>query len=107
MMIIRHNYLLFLLLFALFFNGLTPGQVVFRELPGYKPNLDDHSFFGITQTRDIILLNGKWKVYPADGDGEKKVTINIPSVFDGEGEFVFERSFKISERNVKANCFLG
>ena len=105
MMIIRHNYLLFLLLFALFFNGFTPGQVVFRELPGYKPNLDDHSFFGITQTRDIILLNGKWKVYPADGDGEKKVTINIPSVFDGEGEFVFERSFKISERNVKANSF--
>ena len=105
MIFIRHNYVLFLLLFALFFNGFTPGQVVFRELPGYKPNLDDHSFFEITQTRDINLLNGKWKVYPADGDVEKKVTINVPSVFDGEGEFVFEKSFNITERDIKTNSF--
>jgi len=104
-MIIRHNHVLFLLLFALFFSGFTPGQVVFRELPDYKPNLEDHSFFEITQTRDIILLNGKWKVFPADGDGEKKVTINVPSVFDGVGEFVFEKSFKISERDIKTNSF--
>jgi len=104
-MIIRHNYVIFLLLFALFFSGFTPGQVVFRELSGYKPNLDDHSFFEITQTRNIILLNGKWKVYPADGDGEKKVTINVPSVFDGEGEFVFEKSFNITERDIKTNSF--
>jgi len=105
MIFIRHNYVLFLLLFALLFSGLTPGQVVFRELTGYKPNLDDHSFFEITQTRNIILLNGKWKVYPADGDVEKKVTINVPSVFDGEGEFIFEKSFNITEREIKTNSF--
>ncbi len=97
--------MLFLLLFALFFNGFTPGQVVFRELPGYELNLEDHSFFEITQTRDIILLNGKWTVYPADGDVEKKVTINVPSVFDGEGEFVFEKSFNITERDIKTKSF--
>ena len=105
MIIIRHNYVLFLLLVALFFSGFTSGQVVFRELPGYKLDLEDHSFFEITQSRDIILLNGKWKVYPADGDAEKKVTINVPSVFDGEGEFVFERSFNISEEDIKTNSF--
>jgi beta-galactosidase len=104
-MIIRHNYVLFLLFLILFFGEFTLGQVVFRELPGYKPNVDDHSFFEITQTRDIILLNGKWKVYPADGDVEKKVTINVPSVFEGEGEFVFEKSFKITERELKTNSF--
>ncbi len=104
-MFIKHNYVFFLLLFVLFFNGFTPGQVVFRELPGYKPNLDDHSFFEITQTRSIILLNGKWKVYPANGDDEKKVTINVPSVFDGEGEFIFERSFSIDENALKKNSF--
>ena len=104
-MIIRHNYVLFLLFFALFFSGFTQSQVVFRELPGYKPNLKDHSFFEITQTRDIILLNGNWKVYPVDGDVEKKVTINVPSVFEGEGEFVFEKSFNITERELKTNSF--
>jgi beta-galactosidase len=104
-MITRYNYALFLLFFTLFFSGFAKSQVVFRELPGYKPNLEDHSFFEITQTRDIILLNGKWKVYPADGDVEKKVTINVPSVFEGEGEFVFEKSFKITERELKANSF--
>jgi len=51
MILIRHNYLLFLLLFVLLLSEFTPGQVVFRELPGYKPNLKDHSFFEITQTR--------------------------------------------------------
>jgi beta-galactosidase len=96
---------LFLLFFALFFSGFSQSQVVFRELPGYKPNLEDHSFFEITQTRNIILLNGKWKVYPADGDVEKKVTINVPSVFEGEGEFVFEKSFKITESELKTNSF--
>jgi len=96
---------LFILFFALFFSGFTQSQVVFRELPGYKPNLEDHSFFEITQTRDIILLNGKWKVYPVDGDVEKKVTINVPSVFEGAGEFVFEKSFKITERELKTNSF--
>jgi hypothetical protein len=104
-MIIRYNYVLFLLFFALFFSGFTPGQVVFRELPGYKPNLEDHSFFEITQTRDIILLNGKWGVYPADENVEKKVTINVPSVFEGEGEFIFEKSFNITERELKTNSF--
>jgi len=104
-MIIRYNYVLFLLFFALFFSGFTQGQVIFRELPGYKPNLEDHSFFEITQTRDIILLNGKWKVYPADGDVEKKVTINVPSVFEGEGEFVFEKKFDITEKDLKINSY--
>jgi beta-galactosidase len=96
---------LFVLLVELFFSVLTTGQVVFRELQDYKPNLDDHSFFEITQTRDIILLNGKWKVYPANGDVEKKVTINVPSVFEGEGEFVFEKNFKITEKELKTNSF--
>jgi len=104
-MIIRYNYALFLLFFALFFSGFSKSQVVFRELPGYKPNLEDHSFFEITQTRNIILLNGKWKVYPANGDAQKKVTINVPSVFEGEGEFVFEKNFELSEREIKTNSF--
>jgi beta-galactosidase len=52
-----------------------------------------------------MLLNGYWKVYPADGDVEKKVTINVPSIFEGEGEFVFEKSFKITERELKTNSF--
>jgi beta-galactosidase len=104
-MIIRYNYVLFHLFFALFFSGFTQGQVIFRELPGYKPNIEDHSFFEITQTRNIILLNGKWKVYPADGDVEKKVTINVPSVFEGEGEFVFEKKFDITEKDLKINSY--
>ena len=104
-MIIRYKFALFLLFITLFFSGFSKSQVVFREMPGYKPNLKDHSFFEITQTRDIILLNGKWEVYPSNGDAEKKVTINVPSVFEGEGEFVFEKKFTLSEREIKTNSF--
>ena len=102
---IRHNYVLFILFFALLLSGFANSQVVFRELPEYNPNLEDHSFFEITQTRNIVLLNGKWIVYPADGDDEKKVSINVPSVFEGEGEFVFEKKFTITERELKTNSF--
>ena len=104
MLILKSKILLFTLLITLIISKLISGQVVFRELPGYEPNILDHSFFEITQTRDVILLNGKWTVYPAN-DVEKKVTVSIPSVFEGEGEFIFEKGFKTTESDLRNSSF--
>ena len=104
MLFLKGKILLFTLLLTLIINQLISGQVVFRELPGYEPNILDHSFFEITQTRDVILLNGKWTVYPAN-DVEKKVTVSIPSVFEGEGEFIFEKGFKTTEGDLFNSSF--
>ena len=101
----RHNFLHLIILCCLIFSRFLSAQVVFRELPNYKPNLNDHSFFEITPSRDVILLNGNWKVYPAGEDVAKKVTVNIPSVFEGEGEFVFERGFNLSEKDLNSSSF--
>jgi len=104
-MLFRKNILLFYFLLLVIFSTFSPAQVVFRGLPNYKPDLLDRSFFEITKTRDVILLNGKWKVYPAVEKPEKKVAVTIPSVFEGEGEFIFEKEFFLTEDELQNNSF--
>ena len=81
---------------AIVFTQLTFSQVIFRDLPNYKINTSDQLFFDITETRDVISLNGNWKVYPSDDDKKEKVNVRVPSIFEGKGEFVFEKSFPLT-----------
>lgn len=81
---------------AIVFSQTTFSQVIFRELPNYKINTSDQLFFDITNTRDVISLNGSWKVYPSDDEKKEKVNIHVPSIFEGNGEFVFEKSFPLT-----------
>lgn len=78
------------------FQPLITAQVIFRNLPQYKINSADLLFFDITESRRILSLNGEWKVYSADDEKQEKVSLEIPSVFQGRGEFVFEKSFKLT-----------
>ena len=78
-------------------------QVVFREVPDYEMRASDSLFFDITSTRSIISLNGKWKVSPADEEDVPKTTINVPSIFEGEGELVFEKEFELSKTLILTN----
>ena len=105
MLFYKYNFLLFLTLFIFNFYGVVSGQLIFRELPEYEPNLTDHTFFDITKTRDIILSNGIWNVFPANDGDENKVTVNVPSIFEGDAEFIFEREFKLSESDLLTNSF--
>jgi beta-galactosidase len=86
-------------------------QIVFHELPGYKMNIADSIFFEINQFRKIIPLNGAWQVYKASDPDKKKITVNIPSVFEGTGELVFERNFSLSQFDLEDHqlslVFLG
>ena len=90
----------FLSLFAFQFSF---GQIVFREVPDYKIRLTDSIFFDITQTRSVISLNGKWSVQPADDDKAQKVTVSVPSIFEGENELVFQKEFELSNLQVSEN----
>lgn len=81
---------------AIVFTQLTFSQVIFRDLPNYKINTSDQLFFDITETRDVISLDGNWKVYPSDDDKKEKVNVRVPSIFEGKGEFVFEKSFPLT-----------
>ncbi len=101
----RRNIFLIFVLSFLVVSSFTEAQVVFRELPDYKPLLSDHSFFGITQTRSVIPLNGEWSVYPAGEDPSNKVNVKVPSVFEGEGELIFEKQFTLTRDDLLKNSF--
>jgi beta-galactosidase len=94
-------FLLFLLSSVLLNLTIYP-QVIFRDLPKYQINSADLLFFDITDSREIIPLNGIWKVFPKK-DSDKTVDINVPSVFKGSGEFTFQKSFRLTEKQIKEN----
>lgn len=82
---------------------LVTAQVIFRNLPQYKINTADLLFFDITDTRKVISLNGEWKVYSAEDDKQEKISLEVPSIFQGKGEFVFEKSFKLTSTELNTN----
>ena len=90
-------------LLTIFAYQLSFGQVVFKEVPDYKVRLTDSLFFDITQTRSVISLNGKWSVRPANDDEAQKVTVSIPSLFEGESELLFEKEFELSKSQISEN----
>jgi beta-galactosidase len=99
-MIFHKNLLYNLFIAAIIFIQPSFAQVIFRDLPNYKINSSDQLFFDITDTRNIIPLNGAWKVYPADDDKKEKVNVDIPSIFEGKAELVFEKNFPLTSDQV-------
>jgi beta-galactosidase len=92
-------------LLLVFFLDLSFGQVVFREYPDYKIRSSDYIFFDITETRSIIPLNGQWFVRPAGDEESKKVPVGVPSIFEGKGEFIFEKYFALTPDQV-SRCII-
>ncbi|HUX61150.1 MAG TPA: glycoside hydrolase family 2 TIM barrel-domain containing protein [Ignavibacteriaceae bacterium] len=97
-----HAKLFYLTLFTalIFFPHQSNGQIIFKELPKNETNLSDSTFFGITETRQIIPLDGVWKVFPANTKEDKAVEINVPSIFHGKGELIFEKHIYLSKDQV-------
>ncbi|MFZ2325269.1 MAG: glycoside hydrolase family 2 TIM barrel-domain containing protein [Ignavibacteriaceae bacterium] len=99
-MISHKNLLYNLFIIAIIFLQTSFAQVIFRDLTNYKINTSDQLFFDITDTRNIIHLNGSWKVYPSDDEKKEKVSVSIPSIFEGKGEFVFEKNFPLTNEQI-------
>jgi len=97
------RFLIFSVVLALFAFQNLFCQVVFREVADYEIRLSDSLFFDNTGTRSIISLNGNWTVRPANDDDAPKTTINVPSIFEGEGELVFEKEFELSKSFISKN----
>ena len=81
------------IIFLFILSHPLSAQIIFKELPDYHTKIDS-SFFNITSTRKVILLDGTWKVSP---EKERKSSeVIIPSVFSGDGELTFEKEFTIT-----------
>ena len=92
------SYTLFLLIF---FSNISLSQIVFKELPGYQMNFSDSSFLGLSKARSIIPLNGKWVVYSAEDEEPKKISVNVPSIFKGNAQLIFEKTFSLTQEQIR------
>jgi beta-galactosidase len=101
----------FLILITTFLPSFSYSQIIFKELPGYKFNYSDKDLLDITETRKVISLDGNWQVFAANDKDPKRVTVGVPSVFQGDGILIFEKSFSLTKDQLTNNklkvCFLG
>jgi beta-galactosidase len=86
-------------------TSLITGQVIFKEIPKYQAKTGDSLFFNITDTRSIAMLNGSWYVYYTSDKEKNKVRVNIPSIFQGEADLTFEKSFKLTASQIDKHRF--
>jgi beta-galactosidase len=105
------NIFLTILLLITFLVKSSSGQIIFKELPGSQIKSSDSSFFDISSTRSIIPLDGTWKVYPPNSKEEEKVSVSVPSIFQGNGELIFDKYFNLSKSDIQNHkmklVFLG
>ena len=88
------------LVFLSLFTQSSNCQIVFKELPGYHIEDSDSTFFDINQTRYIIPLDGTWQVYSSDDKEKNKVSVQVPSLFKGNGDLIFEKEFSLSKDQI-------
>ncbi len=104
-------FLYILILFSTILPSFSYSQIIFKELPGYKFSNAANSLLDVSESRSVIPLDGKWQVFAANDKDQKKVTINIPSVFQGDGSLIFEKWFPLSKDQLTNHkfriCFLG
>lgn len=78
-------------------------QIIFRDLPdALKEDNNYEKSYLINSNSEIISLNGKWEVFPLK-DPENRFLISVPSVFEGEGSFVYIKKFKLNPEQVRKN----
>jgi hypothetical protein len=92
---LKYIYLL-ILLSPFLVNFPLSGQIVFRNLPQKDLLVEDSLFLDVGKTRKIQYLHGNWNVYSANSGKIEKVNVEIPSVFEGETDLIFEKSFSLS-----------
>ncbi|MGE5402570.1 MAG: sugar-binding domain-containing protein [Ignavibacteriales bacterium] len=85
-------------------TNFLSGQIRIKELPKYDLTHQDSLFFNVTNTRNIINLDGRWSVY-TQNNKEDKNTVSVPSNFRGEEELTFEREIRLDQQQVGSHRF--
>lgn len=105
------NIFFTILLLITFLTKSSSGQIIFKELPDYQIKNSDSSFFDVGSTRSIISLDGTWNVYPPNSKEDEKVSVSVPSIFQGNGELIFDKYFTLSRSDIQNHkmklVFLG
>jgi beta-galactosidase len=91
---------IYLYIVLLLLSNSTSGQIIFKALTRYEIRASDSVFFDLSDTRQIIPLNGMWEVYSSEDEKINKVSVKVPSVFQGSAELIFEKSFTLTREQV-------
>ncbi len=81
-------------------------QILFRSLPDYKPDANKLEFMESSTIRKKILLDGRWEVYLESDKKKNKVSVEIPSIYDGDEDLVFEKSFTLTQHGVDNSSYI-
>lgn len=85
-------------------------QIKVTSLISNNEKYIDKFLFGASSTRNVFLINEGWKVY-TQKDPHSKTSINVPAVFSGIDELIFERKFELTKNQIENNIikigFLG
>jgi len=100
------NFITFLLIFYFLSpSSILHGQIIFKGIPQYQLPVNASDIYGLSQTRRIINLNGKWTVKNVESD-LNSLSISIPSEFEGSGNLIFERTFPLTENDINGHTLL-
>jgi len=91
---------LFILVFLL--QNLLLAQIKVISLPQNQRDIFDPIFFDRNDYRNVELINSDWKVYH-ESDPEKRISVSIPAIFEGEESLIFERQISFTETQIQSS----
>ncbi len=91
-----------LILIILLQNLLLLAQIKVISLPQNQRDILDQVFFDKNDYRNVELINSDWKVY-YESDSEKKNSVSIPAIFEGEESLIFEKQITFTETQIQSS----
>lgn len=83
-------------------QNLLLAQIKVTSLPQNQRDIFDQVLFDKNDFRNVSLINSDWKVYH-ESDPEKKVSVSIPAIFEGEESLIFEKQISFTETQIKSS----
>ncbi|PKL81505.1 MAG: hypothetical protein CVV24_14900 [Ignavibacteriae bacterium HGW-Ignavibacteriae-3] len=93
------KHLKYLTVLILLLQNLTPAQIKVTSLPKNQNGIFDPVFFDKNEVRNVELMNSGWSAFP-ENNPEKKISISVPAVFDGDDVLIFEKKIGLTNEQI-------
>lgn len=90
----------YLIALSVFIQSLILAQIKVTSLPQNSNGVFDPLFFDKNEFRDVQLLNSIWTVFH-ENEGEQKIKVSVPAIFDGEESLVYEKKITLTKSQIQ------
>lgn len=94
------KHLKYLIAISALLQNLIFAQIKVTSLPQNANGIFDPVFFDKNEFRNVELINSGWSVYH-ENDPEKKITVSVPAIFEGEESLVFEKKITLTTSQIQ------